>query len=54
MSPPPQIERPAPPPTPRSVSSEELFQGHKMACIRHEGMVYRLLLTRNNRLILQR
>ncbi|WP_428307726.1 hemin uptake protein HemP [Lacipirellula sp.] len=47
-------ERPEPPPAPRSVSSEELFQGQRMACIHHDGKVYRLLLTRNNKLILQR
>lgn len=43
-----------PPPEPRSVESTELFQGARVVEITHAGETYRLLLTRNNRLILQK
>lgn len=39
---------------PRSVESTELFQGARVVEITHAGETYRLLLTRNNRLILQK
>jgi hemin uptake protein HemP len=42
------------PPEPRSVESAELFQGARIVEITHAGETYRLLLTRNNRLILQK
>lgn len=46
---------PAPQPSePRSVQSAELFQGARVVEITHAGETYRLLLTRNNRLILQK
>lgn len=54
MTAPPLPDRAEPAPAPRTISSEELLQGQKMACIHHDGNVYRLLLTRNNKLILQR
>jgi hemin uptake protein HemP len=38
----------------RSVQSAELFQGARVVEITHAGETYRLLLTRNNRLILQK
>jgi hemin uptake protein HemP len=38
----------------REVDSEELFQGQKTVVIRHGAEVYRLLLTRHNKLILQK
>ncbi len=38
----------------REYESKELFQGQKAIVIRHEGERYRLFLTRNNRLILQK
>jgi hemin uptake protein HemP len=41
-------------PEPRSVESAELFQGARVVEISHAGETYRLLLTRNNRLILQK
>ena len=41
-------------PEPRSVESTELFQGARVVEITHAGETYRLLLTRNNRLILQK
>lgn len=41
-------------PEPRSVESAELFQGSRVVQITHAGETYRLLLTRNNRLILQK
>ena len=52
---PPAAATPAPhPPEPRSVQSAELFQGARVVEITHAGETYRLLLTRNNRLILQK
>ena len=39
--------------TPR-YESLELFQGARVVEISHAGEIYRLLLTRNNRLILQK
>jgi hemin uptake protein HemP len=41
-------------PEPRSVESAELFKGGRVVEITHAGETYRLLLTRNNRLILQK
>lgn len=38
----------------RVVDSNELLQGQKTVVIHHEGERYRLFLTRNNRLILQK
>jgi len=38
----------------RAVRSEEILQGHKEVRIVHEGEVYRLLVTRNGKLILQK
>jgi hemin uptake protein HemP len=45
---------PAPIIEPRVVRSEELFAGHKTIVIRHGTENYRLLITRNDRLILQK
>jgi len=51
----PAAATPAPQPSePRSVQSAELFQGARVVEITHAGETYRLLLTRNNRLILQK
>jgi hemin uptake protein HemP len=44
----------APPGEPPKFDSQELFQGSKLVVIMHAGETYRLLLTRNNRLILQK
>jgi hemin uptake protein HemP len=53
--PPATSATPAPQPSePRSVQSAELFQGARVVEITHAGETYRLLLTRNNRLILQK
>jgi hemin uptake protein HemP len=41
-------------PEPPRINSQELFQGGRVVVITHEGEAYRLLLTRNNRLILQK
>ena len=38
----------------RVVTSEELLQGHRELFIVHKGQVYRLLQTRNDKLILQK
>jgi len=38
----------------RLIRSEELFAGGKMVRIQHGDEQYRLLITRNNRLILQK
>ena len=50
---PPIIPTPLPS-EPRSLESSELFQGARVVEITHAGETYRLLLTRNNRLILQK
>ena len=39
---------------PRTIQSTELFAGQKVVVIEHDGTAYRLLITRNNRLILQK
>ena len=38
----------------RTVRSEELFAGHRVVLIQHGSEQYRLLITRNDRLILQK
>lgn len=38
----------------RALRSEEILQGNKEVRIVHEGEVYRLLVTRNGKLILQK
>lgn len=38
----------------RSLTTDDLFRGEKLLIIRHAGEDYRLMLTRNNRLILQK
>ena len=45
---------PATPVEPPSIASTELFQGARVVVITHAGENYRLLVTRNNRLILQK
>lgn len=42
------------PAEPPRFDSQELFQGSRVVVITHAGESYRLLLTRNNRLILQK
>ena len=39
---------------PPKISSSDLFRGGRIVVITHDGETYRLLLTRNNRLILQK
>ncbi|MBX3427077.1 MAG: hemin uptake protein HemP [Pirellulales bacterium] len=41
-------------PEPREITSEELFGEARLVVIRHGEETYRLLVTRNNRLILQK
>lgn len=41
-------------PAVRSVESEQLFQGAKTLLIRHADSEYRLTVTRNDKLILQK
>ena len=48
-----QSSAPTPVEPPR-FDSQELFQGSRVVVITHAGESYRLLLTRNNRLILQK
>lgn len=43
-----------PPAEPPRYESQQLFQGSRVVEIAHAGEKYRLLLTRNNRLILQK
>lgn len=38
----------------RELSSEAIFAGAKTITITHDGIRYRLLITRNNKLILQK
>jgi hemin uptake protein HemP len=38
----------------RELSSEEIFAGSRAITITHDGVRYRLLITRNNKLILQK
>lgn len=38
----------------RAIESSELFQGTKEVIIHHGGGVYRLIITRNNKLILHK
>ncbi|HCK42366.1 MAG: hemin uptake protein HemP [Pirellulales bacterium] len=38
----------------REIPSEELFQGARTVVITHSGVQYRLLITRNDKLILQK
>lgn len=38
----------------RVIRSEDLFAGERVVRIQHAGEQYRLLITRNNRLILQK
>jgi len=40
--------------SPRVVSARELFDGDREICIEHEGEIYRLRITRRNKLILQK
>jgi hemin uptake protein HemP len=42
------------PETLRIIRSEELFAGERIVLIQHAGEQYRLLITRNDRLILQK
>lgn len=41
-------------PSPREIDSVSLLQGDKEILIRHAGEVYRLRLTKNDKLILQK
>jgi hemin uptake protein HemP len=41
-------------PAPRILRSEDLFAGQRTIVIQHAGTQYRLLITRNDRLILQK
>jgi hemin uptake protein HemP len=45
---------PGPAEAPRILSSTELFVGSRVVVIEHAGQQYRLLITRNDRLILQK
>jgi hemin uptake protein HemP len=38
----------------RTIRAEELFRGEREICIEHEGIRYRLRITRRNKLILQK
>jgi len=42
------------PPTSQPIAASTLFQGQQQALIEHEGEIYRLVLTRNNKLLLQK
>lgn len=51
---PPPPSRPEGKREPPRYASEDLFQGTRVIVITHAGEAYRLLVTRNNRLILQK
>ncbi len=38
----------------KTISAEELFDGEREILIEHEGEIYRLRITRRNKLILQK
>jgi hemin uptake protein HemP len=38
----------------REIGSDEIFQGERTVVITHEGVQYRLFITRNNKLILHK
>ncbi|MBX3414393.1 MAG: hemin uptake protein HemP [Pirellulales bacterium] len=40
--------------SPRVLNSQDLLQGHREVLIEHAGERYRLLLTRNGKLLLQK
>ena len=50
----PETERPEEKPAPRVLNSDELFAGQRTVVIQHGQEQYRLLITRNDRLILQK
>jgi len=53
--PPPETSSPTPVPhEPRVYESTELLEGAREILIRHAGELYRLRLTRNDKLILQK
>jgi len=37
-----------------TIQADNLFQGHRQVLIEHDGEIYRLVLTRNNKLLLQK
>lgn len=49
-----QIEETSGEQEPKEVSSEELFEGYTRLVIVHRGEKYRLMITRNGKLILQK
>lgn len=48
------VPKPADVELPEEIASEELFAGKKVISIRHAGELYRLMITKNDRLILQK
>lgn len=54
MSDPAERSASEPPADPPRYDSQELFQGSRVVVINHAGETYRMLVTRNNRLILQK
>lgn len=50
----PELAEALPADDPRRVSSEELLRGARVLVIEHAGQSYRLLVTRNDKLILQK
>lgn len=50
----PQTPPVTPAEQPRRVPSEELLRGERLLVIEHAGQSYRLLVTRSNKLILQK
>jgi len=53
-TPPSQLTQPEAGTSPRVVASSDLFEGGRVVVIEHAGQQYRLLITRNDRLILQK
>jgi hemin uptake protein HemP len=41
-------------PAPRVLKAQEIFRGDREICIEHDGVRYRLRITRRNKLILQK
>lgn len=50
----PTPPQPAPPDEPRRIASEQILQGDRLVTIVHQNTSYRLIATKNGKLILQK
>ena len=49
-----QHDEPACEDSPKVIAAREIFAGAREICIEHDGEIYRLRITRRNKLILQK